>query len=447
MRRSVALGCLVLLLSGLIGGLALVGGFALAAEGEAVTVAVSPTRLEFVGAAGLAATQEVRVAITGGAPGTVALGMRDAFIDADGRWRDAAYGSTVGSLKGILTIEPRTFTYEPDGGTQTFTARLRVDADRVLGPLAGSLVAVLAPTGEPGATVVQQAGVAIRILAGPTEETIAALPAEAFSLAIGELEVGGGSPFSPLGAVLPGLPGVVGRRPLGVSTSVRNTGTVFLDTHVTYAFTRLSPLAVLSSRFGGRPHLVLNQAPRFVLPGQRYDDAATTRPGDPADDERLDAAPFIGFFRVSAQATGTVAGRSVASEVRTRTVLVFPWAESLVGLASYVVLRSSKRSRRRRARRRGAPHRDIPATGASHRDIPTTTAPRATTAPRTTTTAPRATTDPRPPATKVAFGEWWAARGRETERRMADAAGERGEGSPASGPRGRSEPSSRTDLR
>lgn len=415
MRRPVALASGLASLGLLLAGV--VGGLALAAEGDSVTVSVSPTRLEFVGAGGLASTQEVRVSVTGGGAGTVALAMQDGVVDDAGRWQDAPYGSTPDSLRGILTIDPKTFAYVPDGTTQTFVARLHVEATAVDRPLVGSLVAVLAPEGEPGATVVQQAGVAIRVLAAPADEAIAALPASAFDLRIGELAVGVGSSYSPLGAIAPDLPGVVGRGPLEVTAEVTNAGRIFLDAHVTYTFTRLSPLAVLSERFGGRPLIVLNQAPRYLLPGQRYDDATTTRPGEGDEVERLDAAPFIGLLRVTAQATGTVAGRSVTSEVRTRTVLALPWAESLVALAALVVLRSSKRSRGRRARRRAA----------EPRDVTTQTAP-------TPPTRQPSRREPKVAASRGGFAEWWIARGRETERRMADAAGERDAGPPLARP-------------
>lgn len=364
-------------------------GLAVAQDGGSTTIAVTPTRVEFVGADGLAATREVRVSISGGRTGTVTLSMLDAVVGADGGRRNAPYGTSATSLQGALRVEPSTFDYTPDGTTQLFVARLTVDAAAVRVPRIGSLVAVLGPRGEPSATVVQQAGVAVEVLAAPDAAGLADLPPDALDVRIGELEVGDGNPYTPVGALLPDLPFVVGRGPLEVSTAVRNAGEVLLDTQVVYTFSRVSLFASLPiERLQPRPLLTLRQPPVYLLPGQRVADSTSTRP----DTARFDATPFIGLFRVTAQATGTIAGTSVVSQVRTRTVLAFPVAESLVVAVGALVYRRVRSRNRRRAR--------MAAIAAS---------------------PARPATPPRPaPVRKEGLGEWWARRGRETAERMGE---------------------------
>lgn len=409
MRRAVA---------SLVGGLALLlaaTSLAVAAEGDAVRVSVSPIRVEFLGAEGLASVQAVDISITGGGEGTVSIAMLDAVLGDDDRWRDVGYGSTDSSLRGVLRIEPKTFDYVPDGATQTFTARLTVNPDAVTRPLYGSLLAVLGPAGATNATVVQQAGVAIRVVAAPDGGGDAG---EGLSIGIGDLAVSGGRGYTPLEAFLPDIPGVVGRGPLDVSVPITNTSGTIVDARVTYSFTRVSLLALLpGDLFEGRPLVVVNRAPRYLLPGQRAADLATTEAE--LDDGTLDATPFLGLLRISATATATIAGRTATSETRTQTVLAFPWAESLILLAGVVVTRRSKRrhvGRSSHARRRlrvssrtpRRPIADDETVDVSPREI----------APEPTRRRVAAAS---PSRRSAGFAEWWVARGRETEARMSGA--------------------------
>jgi hypothetical protein len=412
MRRGLAAGLASLLAGGAVLVTATPGALA-----ESTTIAVSPTRIEFLGDEGLAATRRVRISITGGSAGTVLLSMRDAVADAGGTWQDAPYGTTAASLQPALTVAPTSFDYVPNGATQVFTADLTVDAARVTAPLVGSLITVLGPAGDPNATVVQQAGVAIKVVASPGAEALAALPDEDFSLELTRLEVGTGRPYTPLGLLLPDIPGVVGRGPLSLTATTWNRGAVLLDTRVTYTFTRVSPFAILPlDVFRPRPLVVLEQAPRYLLPGQGFADAASSRSGGAAsakDASTIDAAPFIGLLRVTAQATGTIAGRQVVSLVRTKTVLAFPWGESLVLLVAYGAVRRA-RSRVRRTARFDA---IVGTRTRAPSDEPATRRPRSEPVPRRAPAAPS--------VRKESLGEWWRRRGLETDRRMREAEGPR----------------------
>lgn len=306
-----------------IAGAALVAAPAMASTPSSVTV--GPTRVDFLGE-DLAKPVTVSITIAGGEPGTVNLQMYDAVIDPLGGWRSVAYGSTESTLDGVLMIEPSSFSYSPGDEPQGFEATLSVDPSLVGAPLLGSLrVSVTPGAGQTG--VSQVGAVEVQVLAAPSGTTLEDLPTATAQLVLEGLVIRQMSPWTPVDRAFPDLPWIVNHGPVFVSALGQNTGSLVLDSRVTYAFTRLSPLAVATGS-GGPPVFKVDNRPRYVLAGAPFTDTTTSLipvDGSPS----IDSLPFIGFVRVSATVTGELVGIEAEPVTISKTILVFPWKESL----------------------------------------------------------------------------------------------------------------------
>ena len=320
---------------------------ALPASADPSTITVGPTRLEFVGEA-LGAAQPVDVIVEGGVAGTLTLSMYDAAIDPQGGWLRAPYGSTDASLAGVLRIEPATFAYDPAGGRQSFRAMLSVDPARVTAPLYGSLSAAVLPPADPGeggATVTAVAAVELQIVAAPGPDDFGELPAGSLGLRMDRLVIEQVRPWTAVDRLFPDIPVLVDHGPVTAYVQGSNAGDLVLDARVTFDFTRLSPLGIFAT--GQPPTLRVENRPRFLLPGQPYEDSTTSLiPSDAATD--VDSLPFIGFVRISATVRGGLSGLEAEPRTLSRTVLVFPWKEALF---LFLVWLGQREWRHRRGRR------------------------------------------------------------------------------------------------
>ena len=95
------------------------------------------------------------------------------------------------------------------------------------------------------------------------------------------------------------------------------------------------------------PTLRVENRPRFLLPGQPFQDSTTSLiPSAAAND--VDSLPFIGFVRISATVSGGLSGLDAEPQTLSRTVLVFPWSEALF---LFLVWLGQREWRHRRGRR------------------------------------------------------------------------------------------------
>lgn len=308
------------------------------AQSPNLTLAVEPARLEFFGTS---APQIVRITVSGGTGGVVALNLYDAVADAQGNWQDSPYGTSYSTLSGVLDLSPASFRYEPGNEPQVFEAVAVLPEGPVDRPRVGSLIVTVGPEVSGGGLVVQQAAVQTQVLATPDAVGVGVLPPGSFSLDLGAIDLTSLRPFSPLDRLLPDIPRVIGRGPVSTSVRVRNTGTAIVDARVTWEFDRVGLLGLLSSDLDPTPYVRVGLPPRYVLPGQRVESegSSTAR----FESGPLDAMPFIGFVRVVAKVDATLGDVPVASSVRTKTVLVFPWAEALVLAAAWLGVRRMRR--------------------------------------------------------------------------------------------------------
>lgn len=321
-------------------GTILLGAFAIpASAADPITLTVGPGRIGFIGD-DLDVARDLVVAVTGGEESWITFEMLDVYVSQDGSRATAGYGTTPGTLAGAFAV-PERISYVPDGATQTFTVPLRVDPGAVIAPRAGVLTVLIGPKAE--GVLVQAAGVQVEIVAGPAGGAGpgAVAPGD-LGLSLAGPTTTEGRPFTLIGALLPRLPWVIGRGPIEAQARVRNTGSTLLDVSVRYEFSRVSPLALLPiGALQGRPIVVVEQAPRFLLPGESFQDRAQSR--NMQDGNAIEALPFIGLVRVTAVATGQVGDLSVMSETGSKMVLVFPWAEALVLAAAWLGVRRMRR--------------------------------------------------------------------------------------------------------
>lgn len=313
---------------------------------EPATLTVGPTRAEFIGE-GLTGEVTVTVTVSGGVAGTLALTMVDAAIDPRGGWLTVPYGSTPQTLDGVLTFEPSSFAYVPDGDRQRFNTVLSVDPALVTAPLFGSLRATLEPDESSGGgiSLVTQGAVEIQVVAAPSAGSLEDLPAAAAALRLDDLSIFRPDPWTPIDRLFPDIPWLVNHGPVTVTATGANTGTLFLDSRVTYDFTRLSPLAVVLG--GDGPTFTVINRPRYLIPGSTFTDvmfSVIEIEGAPP----VDAMPFIGFVRITATASGLLSGVEAEPVSISRTVLVFPWKEALF---LFLVWLGQREWRHRRGRR------------------------------------------------------------------------------------------------
>ena len=290
---------------------------ALAMASEPATLIVGPTRAEFIGD-GVGSEVVVTVTVSGGQPGTLALQMVDAAIDPNGGWLTVPYGTTPQTLDGVLSVTPESFDYVPNGDRQRFNAILSVDPSLVTEPLFGSLRATLEPDTEAngGISLVTQGAVEIQVVAAPSAADLEGLPAAMPALRLDDLALYRPDPWTFVDRLFPDVPWLVNHGPVTVAASGTNIGTLFLDSRVTYDFTRLSPLAVLTGGTG--PTFTVVNRPRYLIPGAGFTDIVSSLievEGAPA----VDAMPFIGFVRVTATVNGLLSGVEAAPSTVSRT--------------------------------------------------------------------------------------------------------------------------------
>lgn len=343
----------------LLAGAALVAAPASADRDTSVSITAGPTRVEFLGR-DAALAQPIAVWIEGARPGTVELSLVDAVPDPDGGWVSVPFGSTPGSLQGLASLDPPSFRYEPDGTRQDFRAMLSVDPAALDGVRVASVVITFdadesADTAD--SLVTTQGAVELQVLAAPSAADLASLPGVSLALAKEGLSIASEDAWTFIDAILPDLPGIVNHGPITVTSTGRNAGDLVLDHRVTYEFRRVSPLSVLpffEDDGDGAGYRVEN-VPRYLLPGQDFRDSVSSQ--IPASDGRpaVDSLPFIGVVRIEAISTGSLSGLEADPATIGRTVLVFPWKETLA-LALLVVGRGSLRRRRiERAAQDGVP--------------------------------------------------------------------------------------------
>lgn len=299
------------------------------ARSEGTRITAGPTRLEFF-AGSDASSQTIAVTVEGGTAGQVTLRLVDAIIDPSGGWSEAPFGTTPSTLEGLAVLQQDSFPYVPTDAPQEFDAVLSVALEAIDGPRFGSVIVSVVPEtteGDPGATVTQIGAVALQVLAAPDEGSLEDRPDLEAALAFDGLAVRATTPWTPVDRLLPDLPGLVNHGPVEVAARGRNVGSVVLDQRVRYEFVRLNPIELLT---GGEPNAVLTieNLPTYLLPGQRFDDSARSRLVVDGVETGIDALPLVGFVRIRATATGSLAGLSADPVSREITVLVFPWKEA-----------------------------------------------------------------------------------------------------------------------
>lgn len=406
----------VLVGSVLLAGAALCAAPASADTATSVSITAGPTRIEFLGR-DAGPTQPVTAWIQGARPGTITFSLVDAIPDPEGGWISVPLGSASASLRGLASLAPSSFRYEPDGTRQVFRSMLSVVPAALDGVHVGSVVITFRAdaTEDPGDSLVSTEGaVELQVLVAPSAEDLASLPGVSLGLSIVDLSLASEDPWTFLDAIIPDLPGVVNHGPVEVTTRGRNVGDVVLDQRVTYAFRGVSPFSILPfvDDDGGDGGYRVENVPRYLLPGQVFTD--TLRSLIPATDGRppLDALPFIGFVRIEATAIGSLSGIEAEPVSVGRTVLVFPWKETLAVILLWSFGAARRRRRIERAAASGVPDPSIPSRHraslieslrrrpASNDELGGSTAATATTAATAATGAPKKAASPRKAAVK-----------------------------------------------
>ena len=143
-----------------------------------------------------------------------------------------------------------------------------------------------------------------------------------------------------------------------IAATVRNAGDSIVGTRTTYAFTSISPLALLpGSDERGTQFYKLTTLAHTLLPGQALRDEASSVMAE-GDAQGADLLPFIGFVRVRATTEGGIGGLSTDPVTQTVTFLIVPWKEALALLllwAAWRLIRRRWRKRRGRSRRPTVP--------------------------------------------------------------------------------------------
>ena len=323
------------------------------ARSEGTRISAGPTRLEFFSGDD-ANPQSIRATVEGGSPGQVTFRLVDAIIDPSGGWTDAPLGSTPSTLAGVASFSQDSFDYVP-GGPQEFEVALSVDFATVDGPRFGSVIVTLSP--DPtvdGAAVRQTGAVALQVIAAPDEASLEGIPGIRAVLTLDSIEVRATKPWTPVDAAFPDLPWVVNHGPVEVVARGRNVGTVVLDQRVSYDFVRLNPIELLT-RADPIPVLTIENLPTYLLPEQSFDDSARSRLVVDGVETGIDALPFIGFVRIRATATGSLAGLEADPVSRTTTFLVFPWKEAVFVFLVWLFQREWRHRRGRKVHAGDAP--------------------------------------------------------------------------------------------
>jgi hypothetical protein len=309
---------------------------------EGLRLAVGPGRLVFLtGSQSGPTTSYLHVEVSGSTAATVATEVSDAVPDSSGGWSKAPAGSTPYSLNSVVTIDPETIDYKPNGTKQTFEVAVTVNLTPSEVPHAGFIGVSLTPVGEaPDSGGIKQV-VAIETAAvtGPAAGAGGELPAVAPALSAGGIVVSQKGSWTPIDAVLPDLiAGLIDHGPANVTATHSNSGDVVLDTQTKVSFAGVGPLAFLpGSSETGAPFYTWLDRSRFSLPGQSTAIAATSEvPLDNASP--IDSLPLIGFVRVTATTTGTLGALTAVPITQSVVILVFPWKELLALILLLVVL-------------------------------------------------------------------------------------------------------------
>jgi hypothetical protein len=290
------------------------------AQVQGASIRLEPSKVELVGDTG---PQVVRVTVEGSVAGTVVLSFRDAVVGADGVGTEAPFGTTADSLSGTVELLPPTFDSVPDVEPVAFTGSVALAAGPVDRPRFGTLVAEL--TTPDGAVA---ASARIPVLAVPGARAIETLPEGTFAVTVDDLDLAPQA-FTFVDELLPDIPGVIGHGPLTTIVTTRNAGTAVVETRVAWEYHRLGLADLFSPE--SRPTLSTGTGSRFLIPGEVG--TAQGQSNLTLDAGPFDAVPLVGFVRVRATVAWDLAGVAGGAETTvSRTMLVFPWSEFVVGL-------------------------------------------------------------------------------------------------------------------
>lgn len=299
------------------------------AQVQGASIRLEPSKLELVGDTG---PQVLRVTVEGSVAGTVVLSFRDAVVGPDGVGTEAPFGTTADSLSGTVQLLPPSFDYVPDVDPVAFTGSVALAAGAVDRPRFGTLVAEL--TTPDGAVA---ASTRMPVLAVPGQRAIETLPDGTFALTVDDLDIAPQA-FTIADQVLPDLPGIIGHGPLTSIVTVRNVGTAVVESRVAWEYHRLGLADLFSPE--SQPTLSIGTGSRFLIPGEVA--TAEGQSNLTLDAGPFDAVPVVGFVRVRATVTWDLAGVARGDDQGTtvsRTLLVFPWSEVLVGLLVWTAWR------------------------------------------------------------------------------------------------------------
>jgi hypothetical protein len=280
----------------------------------------------------------IELSVSGGVPSTVRVELVDIYADELGDKRPLPLNSSPFTPEGLVDFPRIAGTYVPNGETQRIEVPFTfLDPSAIDRPVLGGLRLTVVPdASEEGDLSLTSAIVAtfayypdgmVNSLAGGIQPELA-IESPSFERTAGDL-----FPFS----LLPDFPMVFNFGPISATTSVRNTGNIFLDVR--------SQVSVQETNFFGgsvkEPFIRTAPQESFLVPNQQIEFTDQLQ-GPSAGDEPAVALPRIGIFEVVTTTTGTL-GQSVSvTSTESKLLILFPWkyALALLMLIGVLVLRT-----------------------------------------------------------------------------------------------------------
>ena len=277
-----------------------------------------------------------RLTVKGGQQGTFSAELVDLYADESGTKTALPLNSNPYTADGFVEFESVVGRYIPNGEFQNIDVPFALrNIENVTRPVLGGLKVTLVPDEKSDSGLVLASSIIatfayypLGYLNSPESEIKPAL--EVGSVAF-ERESGDVFPLN----LIPDFPILFNFGPISATSTVRNTGNIFLDVTTQVAVKE-------TNYFGEKPKdPFLESAPRetFLVPNQSLELTEDLVNGTNLS-ESLKDLPRIGVFEVVSTATGSLGSTLIVSDSESKVLILFPWkyALALLTLITLIIL-------------------------------------------------------------------------------------------------------------
>lgn len=327
-----------------------------ASEDESLRYGIAGNNQVFTSVDEALAGGTFRVTVKGGQPGTFSAELVDLYADESGTKTALPLNSNPYTADGFVDFESVVGRYIPNGELQNIDVPFALrNIENVTRPVLGGLKVTLVPDEKSDTGLVLASSIIatfayypLGYLNSPESEIKPAL--EVGSVAF-ERQSGDLFPLN----LIPDFPILFNFGPISATSTVQNTGNIFLDvtTHVAIKETNY---------FGDKPKdPFLESAPRetFLVPNQSTELTENLVNGTNVT-EPLKDLPRIGVFEVVSTANGSLGRTLIVSDSESKVLILFPWkyALALIALITLAIIGVRRRQTRKRNPSSASPRPD-----------------------------------------------------------------------------------------